>query len=320
LHLSGPAVVSAINSVFKTNHPTDSAVTYLSEKEVGSDLKESDRDSVIGINKFEHLLECQMRNDKTMALRMFNYTYLNAIKNHRTDKDGKLWLKFPQAAVIYLKDTGKTSETLYLNFPDGSQHEFSVPAINLLGLSVSKLKEQGLFILLPFLLLRFYNEVERHKKGADFAYLGPEMKALLAEINQATEHGVQSGILTDEDYTLIIDALERLYTELYKPLKGLQEANAMMDELTESRIQKTLREVKERERLAAEQAAERERQVAGQAIERERQVAGQAIERERLAAEQAIERERQNFEIFTKKLRDLGVSNEVIANARAATA
>jgi hypothetical protein len=263
MHLSSVAIVSFINGLFGTNHPLTSIVEYFETESVSSKLKKNCKDMVIGINGKRYIIELQRRNDKTMALRIFIYSYSDALNTQSADENGVIILDFPQAAVIYLENTGKTNETLRFRFPDNIEHTYTVPVFNLLEYSIADIEKQNLQLLLPFYVLKLHDKVKQAKSGDERQRLTPELITLLKEIERAIDQAVTADTLNDEDTKIIIELLDRVYNNLYKSYNELQEANKMAEQFLELRVEKAAQEAWQKARQVmqeAEQKAAREKQ------------------------------------------------------------
>ncbi|GHU44983.1 hypothetical protein FACS1894190_16890 [Spirochaetia bacterium] len=99
-----------LNGLFKSNHPLTSKVEYFSTEHVDDKLKKTTKDMVIGIETDRYIMEVQRKDDKTMATRIFVYSYNAALDTKHTDDKGVIIIDFPNAAVIYLEVTKKTDK------------------------------------------------------------------------------------------------------------------------------------------------------------------------------------------------------------------
>jgi hypothetical protein len=254
--LSNTAVVSFINGLFDVNHPLSSKVEYLATEHVDKKLKKTHSDMVIGINGYRYIIEFQRKNDSTMAMRIFIYTYSDAFDTKSIDDAGIIFLDFPKATVIYLENTGKTVETLRLRFPDGSEHIFTVPVLNLLEYSIPDLEKRNLQLLLPFYVLKLNDKIKKAKSSDERQQMAPELIVLLEAIDRATDTAVANGTLNYEDTVDIIEILEKINNYLYKQYNELQEANKMAEQFLELRSDTIVKETWKKAEQATWQKAE----------------------------------------------------------------
>lgn len=70
---------------------------------------------------------------------------------------------FPKSTVLYLGNSRNVPkyETCTIHFQDGSRHVYRVPVINVQGYDLKEIEERHLNILLPFLLIRFREQIEK---------------------------------------------------------------------------------------------------------------------------------------------------------------
>ena len=117
LTLSNVAIINLINGLFKTNYPLDSEVTYTWTEFIKEDrLERRLADTILTINhKYAYHLEAQITKDKAIVFRVFEYSFLHAIRECDV-ATGEL--RFPEPVVIYLYYEGSVPDEyiLTLNF------------------------------------------------------------------------------------------------------------------------------------------------------------------------------------------------------------
>ncbi|MDR0554439.1 MAG: hypothetical protein LBG76_06550, partial [Treponema sp.] len=175
------AVVALVNGLFGTNFPLDSPVSFPNKEKVTEDLRQIVSDMIIVIaNEFFHL-EAQIDDDLNMALRMFRYGYHEAVSGAEAGEDGSLTIRFPRARVLYWETTRKTPDniTLRIIYPDGSRHDFTVPAFKVLEHEIGELTGLRLALLLPFYVLKYRKAVKGARSEAERRALAPAVKETL---------------------------------------------------------------------------------------------------------------------------------------------
>jgi hypothetical protein len=143
MHSSPRTVISFINGLFDSQHSLDSAVTYLSPEFINLQLDKKVSDMFLEIGKgFRYLIEVQIQNDASMAVRIFEYSFA-AAKADQAQEDGVITLTFPKAMVIYLEANSKTprEHSLRLQFPDGTYYTFKAGGFRLSEQSIEDLEE-----------------------------------------------------------------------------------------------------------------------------------------------------------------------------------
>jgi predicted transposase/invertase (TIGR01784 family) len=223
MKLSSRAVVSFINGLFGTRHPPDSTVSYPSTETINPTLHQSLADMAITINnRYSYLIEAQISGDRDMGLRILQYILGEGQRtvsheNPVSPENPVTLIRLPDARVIYWEaDNGvPDKETLIFEFPGGIRQYLEVPSFKFPRYSPAELEEMGLGILLPFCLLRLRRELKEVEKGGDLPRLGEQVAELLKETKAAAERSEGRGIISQGDLLSVLRLIERLRDELY---------------------------------------------------------------------------------------------------------
>ncbi len=224
---------------------------------------------LVGGTDYYHL-ECQMKNDHEMVIRMFSYDVHFAITHTKTmDGDaGEITLKFPHSAVIYPEGSNAVPDHLQCRilFQDNSEHIYQIPTVKVQTYSLEEIKKKHLILFLPYTMLRFRSRLRQGKKIAE-----KELTEYLEEVILILEEEVSVGSLTDRQYQdyvrLICHAADRVFAKHRKLWKEV-------DKMTKPLIKLPSVEIKELE----EKLARQETEIAKQAAE----IAKQKAENRRL--------------------------------------
>jgi hypothetical protein len=235
MHLSSPAVIRFINGVFGTSHPLDAEVEYLSTEHITGSLRKSICDMLVRLNHddaLKYLTESQIGADGDMSFRIWNYSYLEGMRN-RTTKGHVTEIKLVPAIVIYLEPGPSTPDTLSVKITgmDGTSHTFTYPTLKLLDCTVEELEERGLSILLPFYLLKLRKHVQSAKTAEKRQALAGEMKDLVEKLTAAVARGEKNGKLDKSDMQTLIALMGKLYDNLYKGYPEFEEVHEMVDDM-----------------------------------------------------------------------------------------
>ena len=234
LTLSNVAVVNFINGIFGKNFPTDSKLTYNWTENIKNSLEKTIADTIITVNDAEKFhAEAQINSDSTIALRVFDYGYQDALKYKKVENN-RIILEFPQSKVIFLEHNSNTPDTvvLELNFRNQGKFEYNIPTMKFLNYSIEELNKQHLVILLPLYLLKLRKEIEKEQSKNNAL----KLKTLINdEIIKTIEDNEKAGNITHDDTIVLIGLLEKLYTHLYGSIKKFKE-EGVKDMLTEKLI------------------------------------------------------------------------------------
>ena len=214
--------------VFGKVYPPGTSIVLLSTEQ--STLRETregppssqlmDISLLVGGTDYYHL-ECQMKNDRDMVIRMISYDLHFAIENadfsthsprRRTQTSEEMVLRFPNSIVIYPKKNDQLPDQLRcrLIFPDKSQHIYEIPTVKIQSYSLEEIREKHLSMFLPYTLLR----LEPRLKSAN-PLTKKELTDFVSSLIVILEEEFREGNLTEnqlKDYVLLInEAARRLF-------------------------------------------------------------------------------------------------------------
>ena len=163
-------VVPLINELFGTNYPGREVVVsneneiFLRNPEGKKEKRVTDSNltliSLKGISKRYHL-ECQSTADGTMEIRMWEYDAQIALMN-KEYRDGVLYVKFPDSAVIYLRSNSNTPDELKICICVGKKEIFyEIPILKVKDYTLDELFEKQLWMLIPFYIFRYEKEFRK---------------------------------------------------------------------------------------------------------------------------------------------------------------
>lgn len=102
-------------------------------------------------------LECQMKNDREMLIRMFAYDVHFAVTHTRTtdENTGEITLYFSHSVVIYPEQNSAIPEHIQCRvvFQDNSEHVCKIPTVRIQTYSLEEIRRKHLTLLIPYLIL-----------------------------------------------------------------------------------------------------------------------------------------------------------------------
>jgi hypothetical protein len=171
----------------------------------------------------DFLMEFQIRKDRKLGLRVFNYGQAHAQRRAALSEDGsETRQQFPEALIIYLGPPPYPPETLLVRTViHGSEIGYEIPVYSVLAHTLEEMERDRLHLLMPFQLLKHRKEAassktskERRKK------LALEALGAAEAIGTVLERGCTEGIITESDDAMLSDVMETLYNELYESQEG----------------------------------------------------------------------------------------------------
>lgn len=228
LTLSAQAVIGLINGLFGTDYPPDSTITYNWTENHDDDLKRTVADTILTVNgRHSYHMEAQMYKDEEIEFRVFDYGYRHALR----EREGADVLVFPEPRVIQLyRHSGMPdTKTLFLDFGAQGSFEYRIPVFKLLEHSVEELSRRKMVILLPFMLLKMRDSLEKKRTPENMEAL---RKLILDDIISVINENQSAGNITTTDAGRLRRLVRKLYEHLYAHYEELAEGglNDIMDE------------------------------------------------------------------------------------------
>lgn len=198
--------------------------------------------------------ECEMHNDGTMVMRMFEYDVHIALSYRKEMPDGMV-LKFPHSAVLYLQDNENTPKELCcsIQFQDGGSYEYRVPVLRVQAYTIEEIKEKHLCVLIPFLPLRFRKRISPRRKKTDIQK--EELTSFYQQLILVLEEEVAEGYLSEANRNTIISLLGKsMIRVFYRNEALLKEVVEMTEPILELEFEKYEKVIAEQSRVLAEKS------------------------------------------------------------------
>lgn len=205
---------------------------------------------IVGETDIYHF-ECEIKNDSTMVLRMFEYDVHIALSYHdsSSNSESSMMLHFPHSAVLYLQDTESTPDelTCAIHFQDGGVYKYKIPTIKVQSYSLEEIQQKHLCVLIPFLPLRFRRHTRLGQKNSRLQK--QELTSFYDKIILILENEVADGYLSESNRKAILSLLSKsLIRVFYKNESMLKEVLKLTEPILELEFEKV-------ERLERELAA-----------------------------------------------------------------
>ncbi|MHC6204571.1 hypothetical protein ACYULU_15430, partial [Breznakiellaceae bacterium SP9] len=119
-----------------------------------------------------------------------------------------------------------------------------------------KVEEQNLYLLLPFYLLLYRQEIKSPSKyGRSREDLVREVAGLVQEAEGILERGFERGALTETDVVLVLERIEQMHTELYGTYKEFQEEQMRLQERLKSKVKAAMNQAAKAQEMQFESKA-----------------------------------------------------------------
>lgn len=174
------------------------------QQETYNDKQKRVCDLFYRIGDFFFCIELQLINDKYMAIRVFEYSFRGAMLHGISEStDSHVTITFPEPAVIYLQNSGKTPDkiTINLNF-SGNTVQYEAKVRKLADYGVDDLFEQYAFPLMAFYPLKYLNALKKKHTAAVEKKFIRDISKIIERLCKAAEEVIEPVMAQD-----IIDSL-----------------------------------------------------------------------------------------------------------------
>ena len=211
-----------IEEVYGITYPKGTSIQFLSteqpvfpnntEEAVTSQFM--DLSVLINGTDYYHI-ECQMKNDHQMVIRMLSYDLHFAMQHCEAEQDatGEMILRFPRSVVLYPEKNGKIPDKLRCRiiFQDDSEHTYQVPTVKMQDYSMEEIQKKHLILFLPYVLLRLRPQLES-RNGIKKEELTSLVNSVIVILNEEVELGSNCPASSPDILELFNRASKKIYT------------------------------------------------------------------------------------------------------------
>lgn len=187
-------MIPLVNEMFHRNHALGENVNVLNNelflnRQDGIQL-ERITDSNLKIEDQRYHIECQSKEDGTILVRIFEYDSQIALQDSILEGN-TLYVKFPNAAVIYLRHKKSTPSymSIHIEVP-GDECCYQVPVLKAQNYTVEEIFRKKLYYLIPFHIFVFEQGFQMYEKEeAKRQELLQEYNSIMKGLEQETTKG-----------------------------------------------------------------------------------------------------------------------------------
>ena len=226
-----------IEEVYGITYPKGTTVQFLSTEQpvfpnnTEESLTSQFMDLSVLINGTDYYhIECQMKNDHQMVIRMLSYDLHFAMRHCTTEQDatGEMILHFPRSVVLYPEKNGKIPDKLCCRiiFQDSSEHVYQVPTVKMQDYSTEEIGRKHLILFLPYVLLSLRPQLE-NRNGIHKEELTSLVNSVIVILNEE----VQLGNITELQQKDILELFTRASKKIFIHYPEYQREVSSMTEL-----------------------------------------------------------------------------------------
>ncbi|MED3831616.1 hypothetical protein P4575_27905, partial [Priestia megaterium] len=188
-------------------------------------------------------VEFQLKNDKTMALRMYEYGLLKAATDAYFNNDTQK-VVLPKQLVIFIEENKNIEDKLRLEVVnDGETSIIYIQTYKVWEDDILSLLTKKMYALLPFVPFSFRKEMEKVSNDTDLlTKKTSELMVKYYEIAEHLSHFYEQNELTYNDLDKLYNALNHITTHIFEKY-GLddiinKEVEKMVDTLWKPKVEK----------------------------------------------------------------------------------
>lgn len=157
----------------------------------------------------------------------------------------------PHSAILYLEHTKNTPdiEKCHILFQDGGSSIFSVPVMKVQKYSLRMIEEKKLFLLIPFLAIRYRKYIDREIKRIHNGKVRKDLTGFVKECIIILNRQVVNGTMTEIECRDITELLWKAFVQLFKEdeelIEEVQKSMRSIIRLTSDDLRDALRENEE---------------------------------------------------------------------------
>jgi hypothetical protein len=168
----------------------------------------------------QYHLECESsRYSEKILVRLFEYDAQIALDQADVGEDA-IVARFPNTAVLYLRSTEKTPDTLRIVIEvPGDTAEYEVPVTKISVYTIDDIFDKKLYILLPFYIFTHESRFREYDTDAEkLESLKQEYQSVIDRLDELTEKGELSSF----DKRTIIELADDVMKELTRKYSNVQ--------------------------------------------------------------------------------------------------
>jgi len=209
-------ILPLIREVFGRSYPKGVEIKLIAteyvvrrvHKDDGSTLNSIYADIAVLVgNRDIYHLECQMKADRELVLRMLEYDIHMGLVHGAGSlqagmQEGKeLEIRMPRSVILYLGNAEHVEEEVcVIRFADDTTHSYRVPVVKVQGYTLQMIEEKHLAMLIPFLPIRFrrYLRKKRYRAGGQAGEgVKKELTEFIQECMMIIDREKRNGELTE---------------------------------------------------------------------------------------------------------------------------
>lgn len=217
-------IIPVVNEAFHKQHGVRETVTLFQNEFFftlpNSEQAERITDSNFAIGSVRYHLEFQSTSDGSIMWRVFEYDSQLALKDSDWN-ESKLTVRFPNTALIYLRHTSKTPNTMQMQLEvPGDSCSYDIPILKVQNYSLDEIFAKKLFFLLPFHLLTYEKEFQIYEVNETKR---EELMQHYGDLMTRLDTSVQADDLNVYEKNTIIAMMKKIMKHLLKRYSKLEE-------------------------------------------------------------------------------------------------
>jgi hypothetical protein len=182
--------------------------------------------AVSDVSRRTYHLECQSTSDNSMALRMVQYDFRNALDNADLG-NSSISMTVIDSGVLYLRNSGlEHSEiTVTLNLPQERSASYKIPVISMRDYTIGQIIDSKIYMLLPFM---FFNHEKLLREVPSDSDARTQLKNIVSEMRVKLKTAAETDVITAYEASTVYEAAATILRQLAKKANAKKEVDEIM--------------------------------------------------------------------------------------------
>ena len=255
-------IIDFLNAIYNDNLSDDTIITYLNNEITTQDSFEKTifeslySDIRIKANdnsrEFQYSIEFQTKEDKSIAIRLFKYSFNLAIQDIQK-YENKIVINLPKPYVIVLEESRDVPDKYeFIMRLDEKELRYECNVLKYFEYDIEKLYSENMYLLFPIKIIEVRKDIRKIKYSKNITLDNPLIRKIRIDILNITEeilnytgYVYDKGLITTTEYEEFGIIIENLVSYLNKEVDNIfdkidKEIVSMVDRIIDPKVREKI--------------------------------------------------------------------------------